>query len=256
MNDPLAMFRLDGKVSVVVGGGGGLGRAVALGLAGAGASVAVVDLNAERAQMAATACTEQGHKAIALGVDITSHSQVSSMVETIQQQLGPIDVLVNAAGVTRRYAAAEFPEAVFDEIIAINLKGVFLCCQEVGRHMITRRQGKIINFASIAGQIGLSGTLAYLCSKGGVIQLTRGLAVEWAQYNIRVNAIAPSWFETNMGGMLRQEPKYQDSAMRRVPLGRMGQPEELIGAVLYLASDASSMVTGHVLAVDGGTLAA
>ena len=112
MNDPLAMFRLDGKVSVVVGGGGGLGRAVALGLAGAGASVAVVDLNAERAQMAATACTEQGHKAIALGVDITSHSQVSSMVETIQQQLGPIDVLVNAAGVTRRYAAAEFPEAV------------------------------------------------------------------------------------------------------------------------------------------------
>ena len=256
MNDPLAMFRLDGKVTVVVGGGGGLGRAVALGMAGAGASVAVVDIDAERAQATSAVCTERGQQALALGVDITSRSQVAAMVEEIEKQLGPIEVLINAAGITRRYPAIEFPEAVFDEILAVNLKGVFLCCQEVGRHMISRRQGKIINFASIAGQIGLSGTLAYLCSKGGVIQLTRGLAVEWAQYNIRVNAIAPSWFETNMGGMLRQEPQYQDSAMRRVPLGRMGQPEELIGAVLYLASEASSMVTGHVLAVDGGTLAA
>jgi len=256
MNDPLAMFRLDGKVSVVVGGGGGLGRPVALGLAGAGAHVAVVDVDPQRAQTTASACIERGYKAIALSVDITSHAQVTAMVEEVQQQLGPIEVLVNAACITRRYPAAEFPEAVFDEILAVNLKGVFLCCQEVGRHMISRQQGKIINFASIAGQIGLQGTLAYLCSKGGVIQLTRGLAVEWAQYNIRVNAIAPSWFETNMGGMLRQEPQYQNHAMRRVPLGRMGQPEELVGAVLYLASDASSMVTGHVLAVDGGTLAA
>ena len=256
MNDPLAMFRLDGKVSVVVGGGGGLGCAVALGLAGAGARVAIVDIDAERARATASVCIERGQQALALGVDITSRPQVAVMVEKVQQQLGPIEVLINAAGITRRYPAAEFPEAVFDEILAVNLKGVFLCCQEVGRHMISRRQGKIVNFASIAGQIGLSGTLAYLCSKGGVIQLTRGLAVEWAQYNIRVNAIAPSWFETNMGGMLRQEPQYQSHAMRRVPLGRMGQPEELIGAVLYLASDASSMVTGHVLAVDGGTLAA
>lgn len=256
MNDPLAMFRLDGKVSVVVGGGGGLGRAVALGLAGAGASVAVIDIDAERAQVTASGCVERGQKAVALGVDITSRPQVTAMVEEINKQLGSIEVLVNAAGITRRHPASEFPEAVFDEILAVNLKGVFPCCQAVGRQMISRRQGKIVNFASIAGQIGLSGTIAYLCSKGGVVQLTRGLAVEWAQYNIRVNAIAPSWFETNMGGMLRQEPQYQTHAMRRVPLGRMGQPEELIGAVLYLASDASSMVTGHVLAVDGGTLAA
>jgi 2-dehydro-3-deoxy-D-gluconate 5-dehydrogenase len=256
MNDPLAMFRLDNKVCVIVGGGGGLGRPVALGLTGAGAKVAVIDRDGARAQETASLCTARQATALALAVDITSKSQVATMVAEVTKQLGPIDVLVNAAGITRRYTAAEFPEAAFDEIIAVNLKGVFLCCQEVGRQMITRQQGKIINFASIAGQIGLAGTLAYLCSKGGVIQLTRGLAVEWAQYNVRVNAIAPSWFDTNMGGMLRQEPKYQDSAMRRVPLGRMGQPEELVGAVLYLASDASSMVTGHVLAVDGGTLAA
>ena len=139
MNDPLAMFRLDGKVSVVVGGGGGLGRAVALGLAGAGARVAVVDIDAERAQATAAGCTERGQQALALGVDITSRSQVAVMVEEVQKRLGPIEVLINAAGITRRYPAAEFPEAVFDEILAVNLKGVFLCCQEVGRHMISRR---------------------------------------------------------------------------------------------------------------------
>ncbi len=256
MNDPLAMFRLTGKVGLVVGGGGGLGQCVAIGLVGAGSKVAVADIDKARAQKTVAAFPEKNESGIALGVDITSHTQVADMVEEVSRVLGPIDILVNAAGITRRSLAEEFPEEVFDQIIAVNLKGVFLCCQEVGRRMIPRQRGKIINFASIAGQIGLPGTIAYCCSKGGVIQLTRGLAVEWAKYNIQVNALAPSWFETQMGSLVRQEPQYQEQAMRRVPMGRLGQPEELVGTVLYLASEASSMVTGHLLAVDGGVLAA
>jgi NAD(P)-dependent dehydrogenase (short-subunit alcohol dehydrogenase family) len=121
--------------------------------------------------------------------------------------------------------------------------------------MLARRRGRIVNIASIAGQIGLTGTVAYAASKGGVVMLTRALAVEWAPHNVRVNAIAPSWFESNIGDLIHREPGYAERAMRRVPIGRMGAPDELIGAALYLASDASTMVTGHILAVDGGTLA-
>jgi NAD(P)-dependent dehydrogenase (short-subunit alcohol dehydrogenase family) len=121
--------------------------------------------------------------------------------------------------------------------------------------MIGRRRGRIVNLASIAGQIGLTGTVAYAASKGGVVMLTRALAVEWAPHNVRVNAIAPSWFESNIGDLIHREPGYEERSMRRVPFGRMGKPDELVGAALYLASEASSMVTGHVLAVDGGTLA-
>ena len=125
----------------------------------------------------------------------------------------------------------------------------------VGRRMLARGRGSIINIASIAGEIGLTGTVAYAASKGGVLMLTRALATEWAPQHVRVNAIAPSWFESNIGDLIHREPNYAERAMRRVPMGRMGKPDELIGAALYLASAASAMVTGHVLAVDGGTLA-
>jgi gluconate 5-dehydrogenase len=121
--------------------------------------------------------------------------------------------------------------------------------------MVARRRGRIVNIASIAGEIGLAGTIAYSASKGGVVQLTRALAVEWAPHQVRVNAIAPSWFSTEIGELIHREPEYEKRAMQRVPAGRMGRPDELVGAALYLASEASSMVTGHILAVDGGTLA-
>jgi NAD(P)-dependent dehydrogenase (short-subunit alcohol dehydrogenase family) len=251
----LDLFRLDGQTAVVTGGAGGLGAAMARGLAEAGAAVAIADANARQAERVAGDIAKAGGRAIAVTVDVADRASVERMAGEVEGRLGPIEVLVNSAGITHRSPAADFPEAEWHRVIAVNLTGVFLGCQIVGRRMLARRRGRIVNIASIAGQIGLSGTVAYAASKGGVVMLTRALAVEWAPHNVRVNAIAPSWFESNIGDLIHREPGYAERAMRRVPVGRMGAPDELIGAALYLASDASSMVTGHVLAVDGGTLA-
>ncbi|HEU4440211.1 MAG TPA: glucose 1-dehydrogenase [Methylomirabilota bacterium] len=250
----LDRFRLDGQVAVVVGGAGGLGSAMARGLAEAGAAVAVADVGADAAQRVADEIAKAGGRALAMSVDVTDAASVEGMAVEVERRLGPIEALVNSAGITHRCPAADFPEAEWHRVIAVNLTGVFHGCQIVGRRMLARRRGRIVNIASIAGQIGLTGTVAYAASKGGVVMLTRALAVEWAPH-VRVNAIAPSWFESNIGDLIHREPSYAERAMRRVPVGRMGTPDELVGAVLYLASDASTMVTGHVLAVDGGTLA-
>jgi NAD(P)-dependent dehydrogenase (short-subunit alcohol dehydrogenase family) len=251
----LDLFRLDGQAAVVVGGAGGLGAAMARGLAEAGAAVAVADANAGQARRVAEDIAKAGGRALTVAVDVADRASVERMAAEVEDRLGPIEVLVNSAGITHRSPAADFPEAEWRRVIAVNLTGVFNGCQVVGRRMLARRRGRIVNIASIAGQIGLTGTVAYAASKGGVVMLTRALAVEWAPHNVRVNAIAPSWFESNIGDLIHREPGYAERAMRRVPIGRMGTPDELIGAALYLASDASSMVTGHVLAVDGGTLA-
>ncbi len=248
-------FRLDGRVALVVGAGGGLGRAMAQGLAEAGARVAAADLDAAGARAAATAIGAAGGRAEPFVADVTSADAVERLVGEVEDRLGPLDVLVNSAGITVRGPAAEFAGADWDRIIAVNLTGVFLACQAAGRRMLGRGRGSIVNIASIAGQIGLPGTIAYVASKGGVIALTRGLAVEWAGRGVRVNAIAPSWFATALGTLIHKEPEYARRSMARVPLGRLGEPDELVGAVVYLASDASGMVTGHVLNVDGGTLA-
>lgn len=246
------LFRLDGTVAVVVGGAGGLGRAMARGLAEAGATVVVADRDAGAAKAAVDTI---GRKAVAVEVDVTSRDSVERMAVHVEATVGPAGVLVNSAGITVRGAAETFAAADWDRILGVNLSGAFWACQAVGRRMLERRGGSIVNIASIAGQIGLQGTIAYIASKGGVVGLTRGLAVEWASRGVRVNAIAPSWFETSLGGLIHKEPEYAARAMRRVPVGRMGQPDELIGAVVYLASPASAMVTGHILNVDGGTLA-
>jgi NAD(P)-dependent dehydrogenase (short-subunit alcohol dehydrogenase family) len=251
----LDRFRLDGQTAVVVGGAGGLGSAMARGLAEAGAAVAVADASAGQAKRVADEIAKAGGRALAVAVDVADAASVERMAAEVEERLGPIDALINSAGITHRCAAADFPEAEWHRVIAVNLTGVFHGCQIVGRRMLSRRRGRIVNIASIAGQIGLTGTVAYAASKGGVVMLTRALAVEWAPHNVRVNAIAPSWFESNIGDLIHREPGYAERAMRRVPVGRMGTPDELVGAALYLASDASTMVTGHVLAVDGGTLA-
>jgi len=265
------LFDLSGRVALVVGAAGGLGRAVARGLAEAGADLALADLAREPLEaLAADLRAGSGAQALTGALDVTRRDQVEALVEQVVGALGRIDVLVNAAGITRRAPAEEFPEELWDRILAVNLKGTFLTCQAVGRHMIARGAGgSIVNFASVAGLVGLRETIAYCASKGGVVQVTRTLAVEWAQHRVRVNAVAPSWFDTRMGALVTQpvERLYAEGVRRpdmawlqqqtvaRVPMQRLGQPEELVGSVVYLASDASSMVTGHILAIDGGFLA-
>jgi NAD(P)-dependent dehydrogenase (short-subunit alcohol dehydrogenase family) len=250
-----ADFQLHGRVVLVVGGGGGLGSAMARGVAAAGAAVAVADADADQAAAVADGIAAAGAESRPVRVDVTDPASVAAMVEEVSRTLGPIEGLINAAGTTRRGPAAEFPLPDWERILAVNLTGTFLCCQAVGQGMLGRRRGKIVNIASIAGQIGLPGTIAYTASKGGVIALTRGLAVEWAPHQVQVNAIAPSWFQTSWMRLVDLEPGYRDRIMRRVPVGRVGEPEELVGAAVFLVSDASAMITGHVLAVDGGTLA-
>jgi NAD(P)-dependent dehydrogenase (short-subunit alcohol dehydrogenase family) len=254
--DSTTVFRLDGKVALITGGGGGLGIAMGRALAGAGSAVALADVILDKAEAAAQAIRSEGGKASAYAVDVTAKADVDRQTSAVMRDLGRIDILVNSAGITMRMPAETFDEAVWDRILAVNLKGTFLCCQAAARHMIQRGGGgKIINLASIAGVVGLPGTVAYCASKGGVVQITRTLALEWVRHGIQVNAIAPSWFDTAMGGLVKGDPDLWKSTVATVPAGRMGQPDELATAVLFLASPASGMVTGQILGVDGGFLA-
>lgn len=250
------LFDLTGKNALVTGGGSGLGRAICRGLAQAGARVVAADISIDSANETASLVRKDGGEARAEQLDVSSKRDVDRAVAAALKAWGTIDVLVNCAGRAIRGTALEYSEEDFDTIIAINLKGTFLCCQAAGRHMAERRSGKIINIASIGGFIAYPGSIAYLASKGGVVQLTRGFAVELAPFNVRVNAIAPAIFETPMMKASRADPESQRYFMERTPLGRRGQPEEIVGATVFLAADCSSMTTGHVLAVDGGFLSA
>jgi NAD(P)-dependent dehydrogenase (short-subunit alcohol dehydrogenase family) len=252
---PYSGFDLGGRVVVVTGGGGGLGGAMARAAAAAGAAVAVADLDRAGAETVAAVIVREGGRAAAVTVDVTDPRSVTAMLDETAARLGPVDGLVNSAGITKRGAAAEYRLEDWQRVLAVNLTGTFLCCQAAGARMVARGRGAIVNIASIAARIGYPGTVAYSASKGGVVMVTRVLAVEWASAGVRVNAIAPSWFQTSWMDLLDREPAYKERVMRRIPLGRYGQPDELGGAAIFLLSDAASMVTGHVLAVDGGVLA-
>lgn len=252
-SSPFALFDLTGQVALVTGGMGGLGRPIAAALAAAGAMVAVADLTTEQADAVLAEIGASGRPGLALPLDVTSAASVQNVVDRLLADYGRIDILVNSHGVTKRLAAVDFPEADWDQIIAVNLKGVFLCCQLVGRVMIQQGRGSIINLASIGGLVGLPTSVAYCASKGGVIQLTRTLGVEWAPLGVRVNALAPSSFNTPMvRRVLDAEPAYRERVVSKIPIGRIAEPTEIVGSVLYLASAASSMVTGAILSVDGG----
>ena len=251
------VFQLDGKIAIVTGGGKGLGKVMANALALFGAEVVIADIDSNLAETTAQEITQQrGGKTQAVQVDVTKKASVEAMVQRTAEEFGRIDILVNSAGITRRGNAQNMPEADWDDVIAVNLKGTFLSCQAVGRKMIEQRYGKIINIASVVGQRGLFHPLdyatSYCASKGGVIQLTRTLAAEWAQYNILVNAIAPTYFLTDMTRPLLENKEFSEYLKWKIPLGRPGNTDELVGPVVFLASDASSMITGHILNIDGG----
>jgi len=250
------LFGMAGKTALVTGGGGGLGRAICRGFAEAGARVAVADIALNLANDTADLIRDSGGSARADQLDVSSKVDVERVVRGVLEEWKTIDVLVNSAGRAIRGSALDYSEEDFDTILKVNLKGTFLCCQAVGRHMAERRSGKIINIASIGSMVAYTGSIAYLASKGGVAQLTRGFAVELAPFNVQVNAIAPSLFETPMMAASRSDAESQRYFMDRTPMGRRGQPEEIVGAAIFLAANSSSMVTGHILAVDGGFLSA
>jgi NAD(P)-dependent dehydrogenase (short-subunit alcohol dehydrogenase family) len=248
-----AGFDITGDVVLVTGASGGLGSAIARGLARAGARVMLSDLPGDSLQYVQEQIESEGGQALVQPMNVTVPADVRAVVDATMHAWGQLDTLVNCAGVTLRRPALDFTEEEWDRIIAVNLKGTWLCCQAAGRVMIARGKGRIITMASIGGLVGLPMSVAYCASKGGIVQLTRTLAVEWAPHGVTVNAIAPCTFETPMvRSVMAAEPEYEQRVIGRIPLGRMGQPEEIVGTVLYLASPASAMVTGHILSIDGG----
>ncbi len=252
----LDIFQLTGKTALVTGGGSGLGRAISRGFTDAGARVAVADISLDRALETVSLLQQPTESTLAAELDVTNKAQVEGVVAKVVESWGAIDILVNCAGKAIRGTALEYSEENWNTIIDVNLKGTFLCCQSAGRHMASRQNGKIINIASIGGFIGYPGSIAYLASKGGVVQLTRGFAIELAPYNVQVNAIAPSLFDTPMVAGTRSDSESLTYFMDRTPARRKGRPDEIVGAAIFLAAGCSSMVTGHTLAVDGGFLSA
>mgnify|MGYP000109060890 CR=1 FL=1 len=254
--DIMQIFNLSGKAAIVTGAGRGLGQAMANALAQAGASVAVFDVNEDDANAAAAEINAWGGKAVALQVDVTDSQQVQAGIQRVIEAFGEIDVLVNNAGVTSRAPFEDLEQEDWERVLHVNLGGIYQCSRWVAKRWITlKKPGSIINIASISGFVGNRGGLNshYCATKGGVIALTRSLAVEWAPYQIRVNAIAPGYFVTPMTDRLKRiNPEFYAELINRVPLGRFGEGPDLAGAVIYLASQASVFVTGHVLVIDGG----
>jgi NAD(P)-dependent dehydrogenase (short-subunit alcohol dehydrogenase family) len=248
----IEMFKLDGKVAIVTGGSRGLGKAIALGLADAGADVVVASRTQSDLDAVAEEIRAKGRKSLALATDMLDRASIENLASKTIEAFGKIDVLVNNAGQGLNFPFLRLSEEQWDQIINVNLKGCFLCTQVVGQHMFKARAGRVINMSSAMGNYPLPYLVPYAASKGAINSMTKCLAQEWATRGVTVNAIAPSYFATDINKQAMEDEAITKLIMSRTPVNRWGQVEELIGLVVYLASDASSFMTGAIIPLDGG----
>ena len=246
---------LEGKRALVFGGTSGLGKAIALGLAEAGADVVAVGRRAEEVHRTASEIKATGRRTFEIAGDVTDRNQIQAVIDGMLDEMDRIDILVNSAGITKRVPSFEVEDTLWDKIMETNLKGVWNTSQMVGRVMKEQQYGRIINIASIASFVSAHEVAPYAASKGGVLQITRCLAAEWAKYNINVNAIAPGVFETDLNRSIINRPERKASIFAHTPMKRFGHVEEIKGAAIFLASESTSFITGATIPVDGGFLA-
>ncbi len=246
---------LSGKTAVVVGGTSGIGLTLALGLADAGANVVATGRRADLVASAAKAIRQRQRRTLDITCDVTQRSSLQALHDAVEHEIGSPAILVNCAGITKRQPTLEMPEETWNQILEVNLNGTLRACQVFGRSMVERRYGRIINIASLSSFVALYEVAAYAASKSAVASLTKSLAVEWASSGVCVNAIAPGVFRTELNSNLLDGTPRGQEFLLRTPMRRFGKLEELVGAAVFLASDAASFVTGHLLAVDGGFLA-
>ena len=247
-----ALFSLRGRVAVVTGAGRGLGRSMALALAAAGADVVAASRTASEIESVRDRIRSLGSRSEAITCDTTSESDCERLASETIERLGRVDILVNNAGINVRKPVLELAPEEYRQVLSTNLEGYFICARAFGRRLTAQGSGKVINISSILGSVALANQAAYASSKGGIEQLTKVMAIEWAPHNVQVNAIGPAYFETELTRPLFLDPERKAFITGRTPLGRWGQPHELAGAVIFLASAASDYVTGHTLMVDGG----
>jgi len=248
-------FNLDGRLALITGSSAGIGFGLARGLAQAGATVVLNARNEEKLLAAAAQLRSEGFTVHSRCFDVTLEDEVQSAVQDIETNIGAIDILINNAGMQRRAPLEEFKASDWHELMRTNLDSVFLVGQSVAKAMIPRKRGKIINICSVQSEMGRPNIAPYMASKGGVKMLTKGMAIDWGPHGINVNGIGPGYFKTELNEKLVNDPQFSDWLIKRTPTRRWGDVEELTGAAVFLASDASSFVNGHILYVDGGVTA-
>jgi len=255
MTSVLRQFELSGRTALVTGSSAGIGLALAQGLAGAGATVVLNARNASKLQAAAQALRAQGATVHAMAFDVTDATAVAEAVARIEAEIAPIDILVNNAGMQKRAPLQEFAQADWQLLMRTNLDSVFVVGQAVARHMIPRGRGKIINICSVQSELGRPNIAPYTASKGAVKMLTKGMAIDWGPHGLQVNGLGPGYFKTELNQALVDNAEFSAWLIGRTPSRRWGDVEDLVGAAVFLASDASRFVNGHILYVDGGVTA-